>query len=209
MATDEATICNLALNGIGVTAFISDLAEDSNEANICRLVYPQARDEELEVTAPGWATARVRPAPIDETTLALGEVPGGWKYAYALPDDALPNGLRSVYPGIRSPRDDQQIRFAVEWDSATQQVVVLTDQEDPEYVYTARITDPARFPATFARAIAERMAKDLIRGLRKDLRLLEAQRRMSGEASGTAAASAGRASKPDPEPENFITAARR
>jgi hypothetical protein len=89
MATDEVTICNLALNAIGVTAYISDLDENSDEANACRLAYPQARDEELEVTAPGWATARMRPAPLDETTLALGEVPGGWKYAYALPGRRL------------------------------------------------------------------------------------------------------------------------
>lgn len=209
MATDEVTICNLALNAIGVTAYIAALDEGSNEANACALAYPQARDEELEVTAPTWATRRARPAQLDPAQLDLGEVSGGWAYAYALPDDALPNGLRSVYGGIRAPRDDEQIRFAVEYDGNTGQAVVLTDEPTPEFVYTARITDPARFPATFARAIAERMAKDLIRGLRKDLRLLEVQRKISGEASGTAVASAGRASNPDPEPENYITAARR
>src|SRR4051812_47202369 len=199
MATDEVTICNLALNAIGVTAYISDLNESSDEANACRLAYPQARDEELEVTAPSWATRRVRPAALDPAQLDLAGGAGGWAYAYALPHDALPHGLRSGFSGIRPPPGDQQIRVAVGYDGNTGQAIVLTDQETPEFVYTARITDPARFPATFARAIAERMAKDLIRGLRKDLRLLEAQRRMSGEASGTAAASAGRASKPDPE----------
>lgn len=213
MATDtekgEVTICNLALNAIGVTSYISSLTEDSDEAKACQIAYPQARDEELEVTSPSWATARDRPAPLDPTTLDLGEVKGGWKYAYALPADCLPNGLRNVYSGVRAPRDDQQIRFAVEYDGATQQVIILTDQENPEFVYTARIEDATRFPATFGRAVAERMAKDLIRGLRKDLKLLEEQRRLSGEASSIAVASAGRAQKQDPEPENFITAARR
>lgn len=213
MATDvekgEVTICNLALNAIGVTSYISSLTEESDEAKACQIAYPQARDEELEVTAPSWATRHVKLALLDETTLDLGAVSGGWKYAYALPADALPNGLRSLYPGIRNPSDAQQIRYAIEYDGATGQAVVLTDQEDAEAVYTARIEDATRFPATFGRAIAERMAKDLIRGLRKDLKLLDAQRRISGEASSIAVASAGRAERPDPEPENFITAARR
>lgn len=213
MATDtekgEVTICNMALNAVGHTAFISSMDENSEEANVCRLAYPQARDEELEVTAPAWATRHARLGLLDDTTLDLEEVSGGWKYAYALPADALPNGFRSIYSGVRAPSDDHQVRFAVEYDAATGQVIVLTDQQDAEAVYTARIEDPTRFPATFARAIAERMAKDLIRGLRKDLKLIEAQRRISSEASSTAVASAARAAKPDPEPENFITAARR
>jgi len=205
----EVAICNLSLNGIGHTAFISALDEDSEEANVCQFAYPQARDEELEVQQPSWATRRVRPAPLLATTLDLGEVPGGWTYAYALPADCLPNGLRGIYSGIRAPRDDQQVPFAPEWDEATQQVVILTDQANAELVYTARVEDPTRFPPTFARAIAERMAKDLIRGLRKDLRLLDAQRKISGEASSTAAASEARTERPGPDPEDFITAARR
>jgi hypothetical protein len=209
----EVEICNLALNGIGHTQFITSLDEDSVEANVCKLSYPQIRDEALEVLKPSFATRRSRPAALVATTLDLGAVPGGWKYAYALPADCVPNGLREVQSSdgssVRNPRPDQEIPFAIEYDSKTGQVLVLTDQEKAELVYTARLEDATKYTATFLRALAERMGPDLVRGIRKDPRLLQQAAATSASATAAAVSSAGRAEKVSPEdPVPFHIAAR-
>lgn len=209
----EVEICNLALNGIGHTRFIASPDEDSEEADVCKLSYPQVRDEALEILKPSFATRRSRPAALDATTLDLGVVPDGWKYAYAPPADCVPNGLRAVVPAgglaVHNPRPDQQIPFAIEYDGKTAQVLVLTDQQNAELVYTARIEDATKYTATFCRALAERMGPDLVRGIRKDPRLLQAAAATSASATAAAVSSAGRAEKVSPEdPVPFHIAAR-
>jgi hypothetical protein len=151
----KTDICNLALFAIGHTKTVADVdTEKSEEAFACKRLFPQALDEVLEAGA--WPPRRTRPAQITATTLDLGEVPAGWTYAYALPADCVPNGLQRIYPGTRNPRSDQETPHAIEWDAATGQFIVLTDDDAPEFLYTPRVETTAKYAASFARAVAER-----------------------------------------------------
>jgi hypothetical protein len=195
----KTDICNLALFEIGHTKTIDDVdTERSLEAVVCRNLFDQSLDEVLE--AGTWPPRRARPAQLDATTLDLGEVPGGWTYAYALPSDCVPNGLRRIYPGVRNPRSDQETPHAIEWDGATGQFVVLTDDDAPEFLYTPRVTTTAKYAASFARAVAEQLAVYLVPALRKDLKLVPIQEAKAAQAIGKALASTRRGEKPDEDP---------
>lgn len=197
----KTDICNLGLFDIGHTKTIGNVdTERSEEAIVCRGLYDQALDEVLEMWAWPFATRRSQPAQLDGTTLDLGAVPDGWTYAYALPDDCVPNGLRRIYPGTRNPRSDEETPHAIEYDGETDQVIVLTDDDAPEFVYTARITNTPKYAASFSRAVAARLGVYLITALRKDLKLVPLQEAKAGKALGEAISSAKRAVMPDQEP---------
>lgn len=196
----QVNICNMALVGIGHTELIEDLDEGSTESDICELEYDQCRDEVLESWDWDFARKRQQPAALDDTTLDLGAVPSGWTYAFALPADCVPNGLRAIYSGTRNPREDEKTPFAVEYDGATAQSIVLTDIEEPEFIYTARVEDPNRFSALFVRALAERLAIPLLRGLRKDPRLVDQQWKLYQATLAMAIAATKKNVQPDVEP---------
>jgi hypothetical protein len=197
----EVGICNLALNAIGHTKFITALNENSDEADVCELNYAQCRDEVLEAIDWPFATRRAEPAAITASTLELGEVPDEWDYAYLLPADCLPNGLRRiVFTGTRVVLPENQIKFVVEYDGALETSIVLTDEQDPQIVYTARIEDVARFSPLFKRALAERLAVECVRGLRKDAKLIPTHWSMYQAALGRAIAAAKKSQKPDNDP---------
>lgn len=197
----KTDISNLALLGIGHTKTVGNIdTERSAEATACKTFFPQALDEVLEVFDWPFARRHTKPAQLDASTLDLGLVPGGWSFAYALPADCVPNGLRKLYPGVRNPRDDQETPFAIEYDGATDQVIVLTDDTAPEMIYTARIGNTQKFSATFARGVAETMGVDLIRALRKDLKLVPEQKQIAAQAIAVAQAAALRGQRPDRDP---------
>lgn len=169
IASDTA-ICNIALGRIGHTQFLADLASDTaNEAENCRNLYPQARDETLEAASWPGATKRYKPSPLDATLLTLGLVPSGWTYAYALPGDIVSSaGVQKIYPGVRNPKQSEEVPFAIERDDKTQQDVILTDQQSPEIIYSLALVDVKRFTAKFVSAVAWKLAMELGLALRKD-----------------------------------------
>jgi hypothetical protein len=199
MASD-VDICNLALIAIGHTKLIQNFEEDSTEADVCQTVFEQCRDEVLEAVAWPFATRRSAPARLTATTLELGDVPDEWSYAYALPADCVPNGLRRISTGSRNLRDDEETPFVVEYDGELEQLIVLTDDDAPEFVYTARIEDTTLYSPTFVRALAERIAIELVRGLRKDAKLVPLHAQAYQAALGKAVAAAKRNQHPDPAP---------
>lgn len=148
----EAQLCNVALLRIGERQLIDDLDEDTAPAKACKALYAHARDEVLEAAWWNWATRRAVLALLD------GETRTGWGYVYALPDDCL--AARSIYTGTRSPSARQRIPFSMEMGATGR--VLLTDMEDAELVYTARVTTVALFPTSFADAVAWRLAVDLV-----------------------------------------------
>ncbi len=168
MADSEAAICNVALARIGHTQFIDTLDDASTEAEVCKRLYPACRDELLELIDWPFARRRYKPAQILATTLDLAAVPGGWAYAFALPTDGIPNGIRKIGSGLHVEREDQAVPYDIEYDNRTQQNILLIDVATPEVVYTMRLTDTKRFAPTFDSAVAWRLAIDLILPLRKD-----------------------------------------
>lgn len=199
MAESAEDICNLALLQIGHTTFIDTLGDDSEEARVCGLAYDQDLDEVLEAIPWPFATRRAKPAPLVATTLSLGAVPTGWAYAFAFPDDAVPKGLK-VYPGTTSPSTAQLVPVAVEYDSALQSLVVLTNDSAPEFVYTSRVANPLLFDAAFVRALAWRISVDLALGLRKDPKVGDMASRAYQAALGAAVSTARRNVTPGAEP---------
>jgi hypothetical protein len=207
MAKSPVDICNLALVSIGQTQLIQDLAEDSEAANIANTVYAQDRDEVLSEFSWPFATRRVRPAPLVASTLTLGEVPGGWGYAFALPADAVTTGLSRIF-GVRNPGTDDEVKFVVEQDATLGEPIVLTDVDTPEFVYIMRVEDTTVFPASFTRALAWRIAMDLALGLRKDPKVGLAAEQAYARALGKAIQDAQLSVRPDAEPVPAHIAAR-
>lgn len=193
-------ISNLGLFAIGHSKPIAALTEKSDQARACARLYPQSLDEVLESFPWPMAMRRARPAQLDPTTLDLGAVPDGWAFAYALPADCVPNGLRKVYPGTRNPRVDQETPHAIEFDGKTNQVIVLTDDDSPEFMYTARPPDSTRFSASFVRAVADALAVELIPALRKDLKLVPTQMQKAALSLAKAQSAAKRGEMPDQVP---------
>lgn len=167
----EVDICNIALLQIGHTVLIQDLTEDSEAANACNVLYAQNRDETLQDLAWPFAQRRSLPTALVATTLALGAVPTGWEYAFALPADAVAKGLVAIYPGVSNPRSDQEVQFEIQYDAALGALIVLCHVDAPEFVYTAKVTDPNLFPPSFLRAVAWNLSDDLVLALRKDPKL--------------------------------------
>lgn len=166
MADSVEAICNLALVLIGqTTPVVSLTADDSEQADVLNMVFEQDRDEVLAVFSWPFATSRVKPAPIDATTLNLGAVPGGWGFAFAMPADAL--RVRSIFTALNGLPDDSA-GFDIAYDPTLGARIILSNDDAPEFLITFRITDVKQFPPLFVRALAGRLAEDLVLGLRKD-----------------------------------------
>lgn len=171
MADSIEAIANLALLIIGDSKGIASIDEGSEESDVCKAVYDQDRDEVLSAFAWPFATSRAKPAPIDATTLSLGGVPSGWLFAYAMPTDAL--RVRSIFTALGALPASAST-YITEYDALLQEPIILTNNDAPEFLFTFRVTDVKQFPPLFVRALAGRMAEDLVLGLRKDPKLGQA-----------------------------------
>ena len=194
MAATDAELCNLALNHIGSLDFIDELDEEGAAAEVCNVIYATTRDAALERVWWPFATRRALPAAIDEDLVSRS----GWGYAYALPDDCI--AMRYIYPGTRAPTAQQRIPFVTEND-ADVGMVVLTDQEDAELVYTARIEEVPRFSPLFQEALAWSLAAKLALSISKDARKAMAMNQQFELAIARATASVFRQQREDLPPE--------
>jgi hypothetical protein len=198
---DDVGICNLALYAIGHTKKIAALNEPSDEAEACQSLYAQDRDEVFEAAQP--FRRRSAPAALNATTLELGAVPAQWLYAYELPADALPKGLIRVLPKGwqgRQFNEEDKVPFDVEYDGVLGHDIVLTDELNPTFIYNARVEDAAQYPPTLCRAIADRMAVDLVPALRKDVKLILPAEQKYRLSLARATASLRRSVQPDLDP---------
>ena len=139
MATSEVQICNLALAKLGAR-FINSLAEESREARYCNAFYPEVRD----------AVLREHPWNFAEKETALVEDPANppvvkYATAYHLPTDCL--HARHL--------ENTATEFTVTGRK------LHTNQPNAKLAYTARITDPAEFDASFTLALSARLAAEL------------------------------------------------
>lgn len=149
MAFTEVQIANLALSRIGIARTISALTDSDQEAVTCNLWYAPLRDEVL--TAYPW--------PFTQKYVTLGLVEedpnDDWAYSYRYPSDCLI--ARRIVTGNRN--EAVQPPFTVAHDSTG--LLIYTDESDAVLLYTATFTDAARFSATFASALAWRLAAEI------------------------------------------------
>lgn len=151
----EADICNGALVCVGVGQFLDNLSEDTAEARACDQIYARTRDALLE-KAP-WKFARRR------AVLALStEERTGWAYVYALPSDCL--APLFLDPGVLMPAAAERVPF--DWEAGTSGSVagpalLLTNQEEAELHYTARVENVSLFSPGFVEALEWAIAAKL------------------------------------------------
>jgi hypothetical protein len=147
MSANETTIANLALGKIGSKRILS-LDDASPEARACKLHYDTVRDEVLRSHRWNFAIRR-------QTLTALTEVPlFGWSVQYQLPVDCLRvlqlNGYEET---------EQAGLWEVEGGK------ILTDEDEAQLKYIARITDGGLFDSIFITALAVKLASVIAKPL--------------------------------------------
>ena len=171
----KVQICNLALSRIGARR-IQSLSDSIKEARECTAHYDFARDAVLE--DHDWTFARKR------LTLALlSDTYSGWEYAYQYPSDCVI--ARHIYNDtgadtgtsydIDSDRYEPlgKTEFEIVSSEDKDYRVILTNKEDAELRYTARVTDANLYSAKFVSALAFRLAAELAIPIRSDSKLAQ------------------------------------
>ena len=152
----ETQIAKLALQHIGDRYDISDLTEESVEAEQVNLIFDDTRDWLLRQFPWNFATSYATPAAL------TGTVPNNFDYMYTYMTDAV-NVLKIVDPlGL-----DTDIPFEVARNSSDVKVI-LTDQSDAEFRYTKRVTNTAQFDPEFTMAFSYALAAKLAMPLTGD-----------------------------------------
>lgn len=153
MATNEAELCNIALARVGQRQFIDALDEDTTEAESCSVLYGPTRDSVLAEFPWRFATRRATLAVLASVTRSE------WQYAYSLPEDFI--SAQSLYAGKRNPAADERPAYAIEMNDAGNGLILVTDTEDAELKYTARVETVSLFPPLFVDAVAWKLAAEL------------------------------------------------
>jgi hypothetical protein len=152
----ETQIGKLALQHIGDRYDISDLSEESVEAEQVNLVFADTRDWMLR--QHDWSFAKKFATP----SALTGTVPNNFDFMYTYMTDAV------KVNGIVDPLGaDTKIDFEVARNSSDVKVI-LTDAQDAQFFYTARITDTAQFDPEFTMAFSYELAARLAMPLTGD-----------------------------------------
>lgn len=174
MATD-VSICNLALSHLGDRANVAsiDPPDQSAQAGHCATFYPIARDALLEMHPWGFATKRQPLALLDSATPA-------WAYTYAAPSDVV-NYLVVKDVNATDEWSTVQPMAGTSWSGSTAPAphaiytpqpfkagilddgtpVIFTNQQDAELVYSAIVTNAARFSPLFVSTLSYLLASYL------------------------------------------------
>jgi len=144
MATLHGMVNN-ALQKIKVSKRISDLEEDTKEANAAEEVFYELLENLLEMHKWNFASARVKVAQADETPAF------GWDHQYTLPGDF--------------------IRVSEMWDNADmrgqltkyhlEKGVIMTNSDDVYLRYVYRCVDPNLMTPTFRAAFSKLLGSNL------------------------------------------------
>lgn len=196
MAQSEVTICNMALLNCGARSQIASLDEGGPAANACKLFYENTRDALLEEAQWTFANKAVTAALISSLPGAPGnndtgssnvwipEYPApGWLYQYVYPTDCLkllwviPQGAWGAW--LAQAQSDAPwtglnkiaVPFSITDKDGT--TVVNTNAQQAIFMYTYRVTNPALFPQNFVKALAGRLAFQLVIPLSGDQKLAQ------------------------------------
>lgn len=135
--TTKLQLFNLALIRVGHTELLTDDTDVVSQAGIlCNAFYEATRDAVLRDFP--WRFAKKRVALVEDATIT---VPDEWAYAYTLPTDCLKVRML-VTAGDRTPTVDTKIPYEIMLgyvDASTDTLVLFTDLEDAELIYTAGI----------------------------------------------------------------------
>ena len=150
MAVSEVQIAKLALSHLGDRYDITSLDEASPEAEQVSLVFDNCRDQLLREHPWKFSLRYYTPSSL------IGTPPAGWAEMFAYPPDGL-----KVWR-IVNPLDPQQDRlpplpFTIAR-NADDIKVLLTNEEEPEFEYSKKVTNSFDFDAIFDMALSWRIA---------------------------------------------------
>lgn len=142
-------ICNMALSHLAVAKEIANIeTEQSQEASACRRFYDIARDYTLRDFL--WPFARRYQA------LGLVEEDPNteWAFSYRYPSDCLK--IHKIKGINRNETRQSKVSYQIAQDSIG--LLIYTDAEDAEIVYTYKETDPQKYMPDFIMAFSFRLA---------------------------------------------------
>lgn len=172
-------ICNLALNRIAANT-IASLDEGTQSARAAALVYDVTLAELLE--KHHWNFARTRRR-LSRLALDADDLPPEWAFAYALPADMAKfmyfETAHSGFAGRDVPSTCRPSTRLTRWPGTGHEIIgdrIFSNADDGIVLYTARITDTAKFPAAFSAALVEMLAARMIMPIKGDERRYLAMR---------------------------------
>lgn len=153
MASSHTVIANQALAFAGVGKTIADLDTDSSQnAMTCRIFYEDDRDALLRKYDWPFARARVT------LTLVASDPTDEWPYSYRYPPDCL-YAIR-IPSGVRTPAPEERNKFRIAQD--TNGLLIYSDQDTADLIYTKRETRVTIYPSDFVRALALKLALSIM-----------------------------------------------
>lgn len=136
MVQSVVEIFNLAVGAVGVRDSISDVNENSREAELCRLYYTNVRDKVLRAAPWSEAKASQRLQVIKQRDTSVpwtaGDPEPGWLWAYKQPGDLISPRFLSTYT-----------RFVLGQVNGFN--AVMTNEEQAILTYTFRQEDVAKW----------------------------------------------------------------
>ncbi len=155
MTPSEVSLCNMALNRIGVGE-ITDLIDGTDAARACKNLYANTRDTVLESKVWRFATARAVLTPTTDDTVY------GWEYAFPLPSETL-----SILTVDENTTTDHQSQ--VQWQREGNRI--LSDESKIYLTYIKRVEDTTLFSSGFTNALSLKLAAELATSLKANQKL--------------------------------------
>lgn len=153
MASSEVDIYNLALSAIGARALLSTKDDTGREGEVCRLWYPEVRQQLLHAAPWSFATGAHRMTEAKERDVAEDWVEAdpepGWRFTYTIPTDMLRPRYLTTFD-----------RFKLTTDTSGTAVIVSNDEE-AILIYTVNHTDVGKWDANFTMAIGYALASHI------------------------------------------------
>lgn len=175
MAFTNVQIANMALTRVGNSRFISNLTETSNEAVVINSLFTSMRELVLEKYEWPFATAYAELGLLHDREDDPSDSPLPWSYdwrfTYTYPVDCI-SARRLIYMSQALDRSTNAywqgrgdigrvvVPFSLMEDPSNGKVLV-TDMEHAVLQYTARVENPSRFSASFASALAWKLAAEI------------------------------------------------
>ena len=160
---DKVGLCNIALGNLGISTFIGNIDEASNEARTCRVFYDQALNRVLEEFP--WNFARSY-ADLQD----IGSPPSKWLYRYRYPANCL--FARAVTERNVLPQQTDYFNpsllmfvgrnnFEIVEDQVNGGLAICTNIPEAMLTFTMRITSFPLFSALFIDAFGWSLSRDI------------------------------------------------
>jgi hypothetical protein len=146
---------NAALARIGYRLRVNSILDGTRAAALALQIYGQTRDALLRDGNWGFAQKTI-------ACVASGTPPTApWSFAFVYPADCL--RVRNLFPASYAQGDQNNpLRVLYQVADATGTTkYILTNEQTPVIVYTARVTSPLLWDALFAEALIVELAKRL------------------------------------------------